>query len=225
MQKYDWNKERVEKAVKNNTCYADVLRDLNIPIAGNNGSTLRRKIEEYNIDISHFTYTSKIKGAQQYVKAEEYLKKGSHVKTFKLKEKLIKEGYKENKCELCGITEWQGKPLVMQLHHIDGDNTNNELSNLQMLCPNCHSQTDNFCGSANKTEKPKYYCQDCGREIKTNATYCPSCSAKHNRRADWEKEINNIKRYLQEGWTNTQIGEKYTVSEATIRKIRKKYNI
>lgn len=57
---------------------------------------------------------------------------------------LVKNGYKENKCEICGITEWLGKPISFELHHIDGDRQNNKLSNLKMLCPNCHAQTDNY---------------------------------------------------------------------------------
>lgn len=64
--------------------------------------------------------------------------------TFKLKNRLILEGIKENKCECCGISEWNGKSLAMELHHIDGNSHNHLLSNLQLLCPNCHSQTNNF---------------------------------------------------------------------------------
>ena len=225
MNKFNWNKEIVENAVKNNYCYTDVLRELNIPIAGNNTKTLKNCIEKYRIDISHFTFTAKTKGDKQYKAVSDYLINESSIKTFKLKQKLLKEGLKTNKCEICGITEWQGQPLVMQLHHINGNPTDNRLENLQMLCPNCHSQTDNFCGSANKTEKPKYHCTECGRKIKTNVQYCSSCAAKHRRKYDWDKEINNIKKFLQEGQTHTQIGKHYSVSETTIRKIRKKYNI
>jgi 5-methylcytosine-specific restriction endonuclease McrA len=57
---------------------------------------------------------------------------------------LVKACIKENKCEICGISEWNGKPIQMELHHIDGDRTNHKLSNLMMLCPNCHSQTETF---------------------------------------------------------------------------------
>lgn len=62
----------------------------------------------------------------------------------KLKERLVKEGLKEYKCEICGLSEWQGKPISLQLHHLNGINNDNRLSNLQLLCPNCHSQTENF---------------------------------------------------------------------------------
>jgi 5-methylcytosine-specific restriction endonuclease McrA len=52
---------------------------------------------------------------------------------------------REHRCECCGLSEWNGIPITLQAHHKDGDKTNNELENLQLLCPNCHSQTDNYC--------------------------------------------------------------------------------
>jgi AcrR family transcriptional regulator len=63
-----------------------------------------------------------------------------------VKRALLRERLKENRCELCGIVEWQGAPLTMALHHINGDGRDNRLENLQFLCPNCHSQTENFAG-------------------------------------------------------------------------------
>lgn len=67
---------------------------------------------------------------------------------------LIKEGIKENKCEKCSITEWQGKPICIQLHHEDGNRNNNLLENLKMVCPNCHTQTITW-GVRNKKLKIK----------------------------------------------------------------------
>ena len=66
--------------------------------------------------------------------------------TFKLKNRLISEGIKENKCDKCNIKEWQGNPLNMQLEHKDGNPHNHKLENLEFLCPNCHSQTETYCG-------------------------------------------------------------------------------
>lgn len=63
-----------------------------------------------------------------------------------VKVRLLTEGLKQNRCEVCGLTEWLGKPLSMALHHVNGDGRDNRLENLQLLCPNCHSQTDNFSG-------------------------------------------------------------------------------
>jgi hypothetical protein len=65
--------------------------------------------------------------------------------TFKLKNRLLKEGIKENKCEECGLPgSWNGKPISIELDHIDGKRTNHRIENLRMLCPNCHSQTDTY---------------------------------------------------------------------------------
>jgi hypothetical protein len=74
--------------------------------------------------------------------ALEYLTKDIVV-TSKLRRKLIEDNLKKEECEGCGITEWMGEKIVLELHHVDGDRYNNTLENLQILCPNCHSLTPN----------------------------------------------------------------------------------
>lgn len=64
--------------------------------------------------------------------------------TFKLKNRLLQEGYKEYKCECCGLSEWNGLPIPLELHHKDGNRCNHKIENLQMLCPNCHAQTKTY---------------------------------------------------------------------------------
>lgn len=63
-----------------------------------------------------------------------------------LKRRLLQAGLKEDRCERCGIDSWLGAPLSISLHHINGVRDDNRLGNLQLLCPNCHSQTDTFAG-------------------------------------------------------------------------------
>ena len=61
-----------------------------------------------------------------------------------IKDRLIAAGIKRNECEQCGIDRWRDQALSLCLHHVNGDRHDNRLENLQLLCPNCHSQTPNF---------------------------------------------------------------------------------
>lgn len=84
-----------------------------------------------------------------YISATYYLGTDKFITSHNLKLKLLKEGIKENKCERCGLTEWLGHPIPLELHHKDGNHYNNKLDNLEILCPNCHSLEPNNSGSAN----------------------------------------------------------------------------
>lgn len=82
----------------------------------------------------------------QYKTAAEYIK-STYVKSHVLKQKLIRDGIKEEKCEICGISMWQGIKLPLELHHKDNNHFNNEFDNLQILCPNCHSIQEGNSGA------------------------------------------------------------------------------
>ena len=215
MGKFEWNLEEIKKLVKDATTFSEVLRGLNIPIQGNNGDTLKRILNENNIDYSHFT--GRAKHYKTYpTKIEDYLNNKIKIKTFKLKQKLLKENLIENKCSICGLTSWLNKPIVLQLHHIDGNNNNNNLNNLQLLCPNCHSQTDNYCGNANKNTS-KNYCLECGKEISKRSIRCPKCANLHR-----HKKVNLSKEQLLQDFKELksflQVGKKYKVSDNAIKK-------
>ena len=77
---------------------------------------------------------------------QEILIKGSTYQSYKLKKRLIKEGLKKQCCECCGLTTWRQQPIPLELHHINGDNKDNRIENLQLLCPNCHAMTKNYRG-------------------------------------------------------------------------------
>lgn len=106
--------------------------------------TLWRRAKKLNLAWKDKKYSG---NRGEKIQLEEILE-GKHpeYQTFKLKNRLIKEKMKENKCEVCEIVDWMGKELIMQLDHIDGDSHNHKWKNLRMICPNCHCQTETWCG-------------------------------------------------------------------------------
>lgn len=146
----------------------------------------------------------------------------------KLHKQLIAAG-REDKCEICGISEWQGQSISLHVHHIDGNHTNNVLENLQILCPNCHSQTDTYCAKNRKNNsrgKTFITCLNCGKTIKKNVTQlCIECTrekykkdSKCPSREQLLEDCINLHSYVQ-------ISKKYNVSDKTIRKWCKKLEI
>jgi len=125
-------------------------------IGYNNGITLHEASAQLSMSVvSLWRRTKKLNIKWSDIKRKSTNKielveilEGKHpsYQTFKLKNRLISEGFKNNECEICGITQWNGKYISMQLDHIDGDSHNHLLENLRMICPNCHSQTDTYCG-------------------------------------------------------------------------------
>lgn len=158
LNRYNYNKESFSEIVKESYSISEVARKVGMKSKGGNWRTIKRKIKEYNLDISHFTGKAWNKGKkfpQQKYPLEEYLNGTRTISTWRLKNRLFDAGIKENCCEICGVSEWNGYPLMCELHHIDGNNQNNNLDNLQILCPNCHSQKDNFAGRSNRKTSKK----------------------------------------------------------------------
>ena len=149
MKKNERTKEEYVEAIKSSKNYAEALRKLNIVAKGGNYRIVKIAAEKYGIDLSHFTREAWNKGKKiekKKLETEKILVKNSAYQSYKLKNRLLKEGIKECRCERCQRTEWEGKPIPLELHHINGINNDNRLENLQMLCPNCHAQTDNYRG-------------------------------------------------------------------------------
>ena len=150
MKKHERTKEEFEEAIKNSTSIAGALRYLGIIDKGGNYRLIRAAIKKYNIDTMHFTGRGWNVGLKfnprKVVSTETLLVKDSIYPSSKLRDRLFRDGYKEKICECCGSTEWMGKPIPLELHHINGDNMDNRLENLQILCPNCHALTDNYRG-------------------------------------------------------------------------------
>ena len=154
MKKVHYTKELLEEKVKDCYSFAELCRRLGLKPEGSNPKTVRKKMDEFKVDYSHFTGKAWNKNLDNPVYKEKYLPnlcEHSSLSSANVKTLVYKLGLKENRCEICGITEWQGKSIQCELHHINGNPTDNRIENLQILCPNCHSQTDNF-RSRNRTK-------------------------------------------------------------------------
>ena len=147
----------------------------------------------------------------------------SGISTSRFKKRLIKEGLLEEKCYECGIGPiWNGKALVLQIDHTNGVSNDNRISNLRILCPNCHSQTHTYAGRNNKKPKNKYPCPSCGKERKHyTKALCISCG--HRKVPLPSKE--ELLLQLKEVGSLVGLGRKYGVSDNAIRKWLKKYEI
>lgn len=138
----------LKSAVKNSRSIAQVLSKLGMVPAGGNYQTVKRRIIKYNINTSHFVGQSWNKGRIIGPKKplSSYLTKHSKVGSCRLKQRLLIEKVFEHKCYSCNKTKWLNKDIPLELHHIGGDSSNNIISNLTLLCPNCHALTDNYRG-------------------------------------------------------------------------------
>lgn len=120
---------------------------LQLGYSENSTDSVKKLIDEYQLDISHF------KG-QGWSKDSVNMSIFQYNKSCKsdtmIRALTILRGWK---CEKCGRTEWEGQQIPLCVHHIDGNHINNQIENLQVLCPNCHAQTDNYCGR-NKNKRP-----------------------------------------------------------------------
>lgn len=161
MPKIPYNEETLKELCASSHSYAEVLRKSGRQIAGGNQEILKKQIAKYNIDVSHFTgqlwnkgktkeTDNRIKGKETH-SLDEIFCKNSHITQKVMRDYVKRYKLVPYKCQNCGCTgEWQNGTISLELDHIDGDNTNNELSNLRYLCPNCHALTSTYRGKNKK---------------------------------------------------------------------------
>ena len=150
--KNQYSLKDVIKAVENNKSIAGVLRDLGLRPVGGNYKTVHRLIKDNNLDTSHFTgqgwnvglvFKPKTSISDDVV----FIKDSNYRCSWRLRERYKKKTGIIH-CEQCGLSQWQGQAIPLEIHHINGDNTDNRIENLKLLCPNCHALTNNYRGKA-----------------------------------------------------------------------------
>jgi Zn finger protein HypA/HybF involved in hydrogenase expression len=243
-----YTKEMLEKVVADSRSYAEVIRKLGkIP---NNGMYryITSKIRFHSISIDHFVNNAtrgktvkdnelvrKVTRKLKWANKEVFVENSPIFQGDRIRKRLLEMGW-EYKCAECNMgPEWNGKPLTIQIDHINGVSNDNRLENLRFLCPNCHSQTATFAGNKNKNGDVaiprKYFCEKCNVPITLGHTRCRKCSNKEtgkrllgkNTKIDWPPTKELLKMVEKEPYTT--VAKKLGVSDNAIRKRIKNHPI
>lgn len=145
MKKWEqFTKEELEQFVKESTSLNQVALKCGYSEGSGSGIAATKKmIILYNFDTSHFFELNGIPHNKAIFDYSRF-KKGNAIKSANMLNALV--NLRGRKCECCGNEFWQNHPIPLEVHHIDGNNLNNILDNLQILCPNCHAFTENYRG-------------------------------------------------------------------------------
>lgn len=157
---YKLNDEQFIDLVKSSLNISEVLFKLGYSTKGNSWgySQVKRRMLELNLSGKDFRGKSAVISnlSIKKIDPEKLLCKNSKHTRVVLRRYIISNKLIPYKCSICGITEWQGKTLSLELDHINGENNDNRIENLRFLCPNCHSQTDTYGSKNSKPAQSKY---------------------------------------------------------------------
>lgn len=220
-----YSEEELRQIVAQSSSIKEVIDKLGYAThSGSNNNTVKKKISQYNIDISHFKLQPPTERNEENV-----FIKNSTASQATLRRWYIRGNYTPYICSICGLEPiWQGKELTLILDHINGENHDDRLENLRWVCPNCNQQLETTNGKNKKNETliKKKYCIDCGIEISLKATRCNDCENKHRIISIDKMPITREKlKELIRTQPFTIIGSKYGVTDNAIRKWCDKFGL
>ena len=215
--------KRLKTIIKKSKSLRDVFRKCNKSISGASYDNLKKRLIKDNISVAHFHKNTALDYRKRFlreVSLDFIFKENSKYDSSFVRLKVLKNNLLKYECQNCPLkNEWNGKPLTLQLDHIDGDNTNNKLDNLRFLCPNCHTQTDTF-GSRNlKNKKSLIICKTCKKEkrFKSSSGDCMKCHHKKYNPKKFEIKKDALEKLVYK-MSIEDIGRKFKVNGNSIRK-------
>lgn len=222
----EYSDEKFSEIVKQSFSITEVLK--NMGYRGVGTSTIfqaKQRIAKLNLDTSHF-YQKK----NPVYSDEEVFCENSVVTQDCLRRRFLKKNVIPYECAICGNTGiWNNKKLTLRLDHIDGENNNNVFNNLRWLCPNCDSQLDTYCGAnkkAHKNRREQKFCQNCGKPITFDSSgLCVNCSYENQRKVNRPSKEELLSIIKQNNGNFTQTGKIFGVTDNTIRKWCKCYDL
>lgn len=212
-----YSKEEVLAAHSNAGSIGEFISNLGMKKNGGNFQTGRAILKDHGLEPPIYDRGAQLSKARITYSDEEWFVKDAKRSNTASKKRMLGLGYEE-KCDDkdCSVgVSWNGKSLVLELDHIDGDMFNNELENLRLLCPNCHSQTDTFCNRGTRTATYNYC--ECGKRISDYAEKCNPCSGKvRPLQFDWPPLDDIIKMVKSMSWVS--IGKEIGCSDNAVKK-------
>lgn len=154
-----WTDDELRAAVAESKTIRQALKRLNVQGRGDNYKTFHKYVRRLGIDTSHFAGSGHLAGQSRLnLRSRRSLdtilvENSEYENTKGLARRLVREGVLERRCYECGLTEWRGQPMPLELDHINGDRRDNRRENLRFLCPNCHALTPTFRGRNATAEK------------------------------------------------------------------------
>ena len=144
---YQISNDSFIKLVQESFSQSECLRKLGLqPKGGTSPKLFKKRVKELNLSTSHFKLIQPQINPSKQCLSTICIENSTYTNTTSLKRRLINEQILIYECFICKISEWNFKPLSLQLDHINGINTDNRIENLRLLCPNCHSQTETYAG-------------------------------------------------------------------------------
>ena len=225
-----YTETELRKVVAASRSVSEVLRGLGLRPAGGNHATIKKYVRRWGIDTSHFdpdAIRREVLSRPPRPLAELLVEHSTYNRGH-LKRRLLAEGIKQPRCELCGQGEsWRGRPLALVLDHINGIPDDNRLENLRIACPNCAATFDTHCGRKNR---PVLKCRRCGAGFAPQTSSQRYCSAECGRRWDRNgvprpggRKVRERPPYgellaeiAETSWS--AVGRRYGVSDNAIRK-------